>query len=155
MPRGNILMTVLIILTLLSITTLYAARESLWAAKTSHTEKDNLQLDMRVAEVLLKVEQLINGLPLEIIPNSIENCLSSCIVVAYEGNFFLEQDLQALPAAYVLSMSGMQVWVVLEYLQPDYFRSSFLIVSENKQVYKRMQANWKRTTLRSILQSLR
>lgn len=155
MPRGNILITALIILTLLSISTLYAARESLWAAKTSHTEKESLQLDMLTTEVLLKVEQLINSLPDEITPNMLENCRSSCVVFSDEGNFFLEQDLQTLPAAYVLSMPGMQVWVMLEYLQVDYFRSSFLIISENKQVHKRMQANWKRTTLRSILQSLR
>lgn len=155
MPRGNILITVLIILSILSVSTLYSARESLWAAKTSHTEKDSLQLDMVVPEVLLKVEQLVQSLPLEIIPSPVENCRSSCVVFAQEGNFFLQQDLSILPCAYVLAWPGVQVWVVLEYLGSDYFRSSLLLMSENKQVHKRMQANWKRTTLRSILHSLR
>jgi hypothetical protein len=152
--QGNILVTVLIILMILSVTTLYSARESLWAAKVSHVEKTSLALDMYIPATLLKVEKLINQLPLEIIPQQPEHCFSPCVVFAKEGNHYLEQDLSLMPAAYFISWTDVEGWVILEYLGDDFFRSSFLL-TQNLDAQLHMQANWKKTTLRSNILSLR
>lgn len=152
--QGNILVTVLIVLMILSVTTLYSARESLWAAKVSHAEKASLQLDMFVPALLLKVEQLINQLPADISPQHPEHCYSACVVFAKEANHYLEQDLSLMPAAYFISSKDMQAWIILEYLGDNFFRSSFVLTEDNK-TQLHMQANWKKTTLRSNILSLR
>lgn len=152
---GNIVITVLIVLILLSVSTLYSARESLWAIKVSHTEKQSLQLDMLVPQLLLKVEQLINQLPANITPHPDYLCTSACVVLPREGNYYLEVDLKPLKAAYILSWPSLQAWVILEYLGEDIFRSSFLLLSFDQPTQLRMQATWKKTTLNSNILSLR
>ncbi|MGA2654492.1 MAG: hypothetical protein ABSF18_00740 [Gammaproteobacteria bacterium] len=151
--NGNILVTVLILLILLSITTLYAARESLWAAKVSHTEKDGLQLDMWIPVVLTKVKQLIHQLPQNIVPQSPEYCTSACVVIPMEGNYYLKADLTQMPSAYYLSSQDIQIWVIVEYLGQDFLRTSFIFTSPQGQIH--IQATWMRTTLRSKILSLR
>ncbi len=152
--HGNILITVLIILMILSVTTLYSARESLWAAKVSGAEKTSLALDMYIPAMLSKIEQLINDLPANIIPQHPQFCFSPCVVFATEGNHYLEQDLHLMPAAYFVSWSEIEGWVILEYLGNDFFRSSFLL-TQNVDTQLRMQAIWQKTALRSNILSLR
>jgi hypothetical protein len=165
--QGNILITVLIVLALVSISTLYSARESLWAVKLGQTEKDTLQLDMFVDEALLKAEQLIKNLPIEITPVEVSQCVSSpCVLLAQEAHFFLEQPLLVWLAdhnlasmALVLSQPHVQGWVTIEHLSTvveaddthweQYFRTSVLLLTQNQQAQLRMQATWKKATLKS------
>lgn len=157
--QGNILITVLILLAILSLSTLYSARESLWAVKGAQTERDALQLDVFIDEALVKVEQLIQSLPMEINPVHESECTGEpCVLLAGDANIFLEQDLQLwlaqnnpVPITFTLSWPQIQGRVILEQLATDtdvqYFRSTILLQSDQKQAQLRMQATWKRTTL--------
>lgn len=162
--RGNILITVLALLMILSISSVYVAREVFWGNKVIALQRDSLQLDLFVDEALLKAEQLILGLPIDITPVDWPNCLGvPCVLLAQEGNFFLEQRVeqwlgdQAVSMPLSLSSDKVQAWVILEHLntqldenglnRQQYFRTSFLLLSGSAQSQLRMQATWKKTTL--------
>jgi Tfp pilus assembly protein PilX len=145
--RGNILITVLILLTVLSLSGLYGAREGLWAMKMSQVERDSLQLDVFIDEALLRVEQLVENFPTDI-----------AVLPAQEANVFLEQSLQTWltdKQAVKLSLSEptVQAWAIFEHLNThdtqEYFRTTLLLLTQTQQSQLRMQATWKRTTLKN------
>ncbi len=162
--QGNILITVLIVLAVLSISTLYSARESLWAMNMSHMERDALQLELFMNEALVEVEKLIDDLPIDIIPVALSQCsVTPCVLSAQEANLFLEQAPalwqnpdNKLPVKLNLSSSTAQAWMIIEHLVnqvfedalEDYFRTSLLLQTSNDQIQLRRQMTWKRTTLK-------
>ncbi len=151
--RGNILITVLILLTVLSLSALYSMREGLLTFKHVQMQRDALQLELFVDEALIQVEQLLRQDP---------DCQqSSCLLSAYEPNFFLEQDLtywlaeNTKTAQLTFSWEAINGRAIIEHLkthfynddQAQYFRATILLFEQKPSIQLRMQAHWKKTTL--------
>lgn len=160
--QGNILITALVLVALLSLSTLYIARESLWSMNLAKMQADTLQLDLLTEEALTKTEHLIKNLPEAFIPVEIQACAAPvCILSTQQANVFLEQTLAQwlepsypIPVKLNLSLQSVHAWVILEHLSTtpelqQYFRATILLLQQSPQRQLRMQATWKKATLKN------
>lgn len=153
--QGNVLITVMVLLAVLSASVIYNARESFVAYQNSLTQKDALQLNVWIDEALLLAENEIAALPPDFVAVPPSACYHApCILTLQASNLFLEETdawWQA-PANLIpiwFDLPHARVGLILEDLSEQNIRGTLLFSLPNGSAL-RMQATWNRSTLNPL-----
>lgn len=160
--RGHVLITIMVLLTVMSFSILYSARESLLMMQMARNEQKTLQLSVLTDEALMHTAAFIENLPIDTRPIPLSACkMPPCLLSAESGNFFLEQDLRWWmathnPARIWLPLSTTTAALVLEEIrvlndtnvdtQHQFLRTT-LFLTDDQDTQQLIQATWRRSMI--------